>query len=656
MQFQKGQSGNPKGRPKRSAGDRLSFVGYSDYIPLDARSLKTKMEKVLAFLSDEHKIPVMKVENRYPWTTYGADNLYPEYLISLYSRSAKHNAILTGKTAFIVGGGFEWDELAPGVNPPDVAQRTRMMNSPNAQDDLQEMLRKTSADYELFGGFALAITWDRQGKYIARMKHVPFNHLRSDERNSTFYYTKNWINPQGRKTPNPETNPDYKVFPAFNIAARTGEQIYYVKQYRPGLKTYPLPDYIGSIAYIEIDQEIANFHHTNITRGFQGGFMINFYNGEPTPEQKEQIEEAFDAKLTGTDNARGYILNFNNSKDDGAEIVPLQSANMDKMFIELNKQAQEEIFTGHKITSPMLFGIKTEGQLGGRAEMQEAYELLQNTYINDRQRTQEEWYNYLVPFWGITSAKLRIKKTEPLGFQFSETALLQIMNEDEKRKKAGLPQIDKSGSNQDLARSLSAISPLVANNVLNSMTPNEIRSIVGLQPKPGGDIIAPPVTGTPNAQKMLKEADELWHFGQCGVPRSEYKVLIKTPVTSDDPAVIALAEQESLKSFKFAEKDAPKVPVIPNPNRPFEVRYSYELSPDHAGEPAILPNGRTREFCAALINLDRLYTRDEIDTISSRVGRNVWLRRGGWYTDPDTDVATPYCRHVWNQNIVVRNG
>ncbi|BCV05381.1 MAG: hypothetical protein CM15mV105_260 [uncultured marine virus] len=32
--------------------------------------------------------------------------------------------------------------------------------------------------------------------------------------------------------------------------------------------------------------------------------------------------------------------------------------------------------TGHRVTSPMLLGVKTEGQLGGRDELMQAFEII----------------------------------------------------------------------------------------------------------------------------------------------------------------------------------------------------------------------------------------------------------------------------------------
>lgn len=63
-------------------------------------------------------------------------------------------------------------------------------------------------------------------------------------------------------------------------------------------------------------------------------------------------------------------------------------------------------------------------------------------------------------------------------------------------------------------------------------------------------------------------------------------------------------------------------------------------------------DSKNRPFCAEMLRLNRLYSRQEIDEISEEVGYSVWLRRGGWYTDPNTGIPRPSCRHTWMQKVI----
>ena len=85
------------------------------------------------------------------------------------------------------------------------------------------------------------------------------------------------------------------------------------------------------------------------------------------------------------------------------------------------------------------------------------------------------------------------------------------------------------------------------------------------------------------------------------------------------------------------------------PAERYEIRYSYREIP---GIPPV--KTQSREFCSRLVGLNRIYSRDEINIISGRVNRNVWIYKGGWYNNPETKRKTPWCRHEWVQQIVIK--
>jgi hypothetical protein len=85
----------------------------------------------------------------------------------------------------------------------------------------------------------------------------------------------------------------------------------------------------------------------------------------------------------------------------------------------------------------MLFGIKTEGQLGGRSEIRDAYQIFQNTYVNERQQEHEQTFTKLMNLAGI-EGEFKIVPVEPLSFEFSEAVMSANMTRDEIREKLGL--------------------------------------------------------------------------------------------------------------------------------------------------------------------------------------------------------------------------
>jgi hypothetical protein len=77
--------------------------------------------------------------------------------------------------------------------------------------------------------------------------------------------------------------------------------------------------------------------------------------------------------------------------------------------------------------------------------------------------------------------------------------------------------------------------------------------------------------------------------------------------------------------------------------------YKYEKRPDVPGNTLI---STSRGFCVRVINNNKLYTRSDIQTMSSIFGYDVFQFAGGFYHNPETDETTPYCRHFWVEKKV----
>jgi hypothetical protein len=368
------------------------------------------------------------------YITYGAFNEYPYYLLDNYRRSSKHNAIVNGKVNYIVGGGWQPGEK---MTVEQQARYAKFFDGLSEHDDLNDITEKLVLDLELFNGFAVAVTWNKMGT-IAKMEHIPFEKIRVDK-DERMFQVADWYD-DAMVQLYPKIG-DVEKIPAFDADNRIGKQLFYYRVYAAGVKSYPLPEYMGGLAWIEADVQVANFHNNNLRNNFWGGYLINFNNGIPTPEEQGDIERQIKRKFSGTDNAGRFVVTFNDDVSKAPTLEPLTPSDMDKQFEILNKAIQSEIFISHRVVNPMLFGVKTEGQLGGRQELVEAYELFKATYVNDRVRKVERMMNYLGSFNGVEGMELI--PVEPITERLSEQALLQIMTPEELREKAGLPTLEK---------------------------------------------------------------------------------------------------------------------------------------------------------------------------------------------------------------------
>jgi len=356
---------------------------------------------------EAHKIPINIERPRDGYVTYGEDNLYPNYLIELYNRSAKHNAIVNSKITYVYGQGVE-------VQVQD-ARVQALYDSVNRWQSMNEFTYQLITDLELYNGCAIECIWNRAGTSY-EMKVLEFKNVRSNVDGSCFYYSPQWAQ---------YNTPEVIEYPAFDVSKRKGRQIFYYKVYRPGCKVYPIPNYIGCIPYIETDIEISNYHLNNIKNGFWGGKVITFIAQQPTAEEMRAISKQFKYTKAGTDNAGKFVLNFVPNKDAAPVIESLEPDDSDTKFEILNKTVLQEIFVGHQIVSPMLMGVRVEGQLGGRTELLDAYELFKNTYVNGRQQIVEKIINYHAEnITGISNA-FAIIPTEPITPAQQEVAAEQ---------------------------------------------------------------------------------------------------------------------------------------------------------------------------------------------------------------------------------------
>lgn len=361
---------------------------------------------------DQAQQPKFEEKRGKNYVEFGAKNNYSNYLIELFGESPKHGAIVKGKVNYIYGKGF--------ADVPKVA---------NVEGETwNQILKRSILDDELHGGFYLQIVYNAL-KQIAGVYHIEFQKVRVSKDMKCFYVKDDWSKSEFREQPR-----EYK---AFNPKDPTGSQILFVKQYNPKSDVYPLPSYFQGLNYIESDIQVSRHILGNAKKNFVATKLINFNNGLPGEEEQEEVERDLKNKFANPEGDR-VVIAFNPSKENSVEIVDLGQTNLTKEdFTNVNNLIQQEIFSCHQVTSPMLFGIKTEGQLGGRSEIRDAYQIFQNTYVNERQQQHEVTFNKLMKLAGIVG-EFEIVPVEPLSFEFSEAIMSANMTRDEIREKLGL--------------------------------------------------------------------------------------------------------------------------------------------------------------------------------------------------------------------------
>ena len=574
----------------------------------------------------ESKIPIFKENKAKGFLTYGEDNAYPQMLINLYNSSPKHGAIVTQKAAYIAGDKTE----IIGNNTEEIAKANDYLANINAFEDFETLKNKVAQDLELFDGFALEIIWNKAKTAIAEMYHLPFQNLRVSL-DGNFMYSEDWADRRAEMT---------KYF-AWNPATRESKQVYYFKMYRAGCGEYPTAPYQSALKYIEIDTEIANFHLNSIKSGFSAQTLIQLFKGIPTPEEMRNTVKRFKDNFSGTDNAGSLIIQFNEPNETPSVINNLAPTDFDKMFMQLNEQVQQEILMSHRVTSPMLFGIKTEGQLGGRSELIEAYEAFQTSYIEPRQQQMDRAFTSLFRY--ITPVKLVTKNKPPIGVDYVELFEKGIIDRDEARKELGMTMSVQMSANKC---SCSDQNPFGWDDDKD----------LEVFAKFGED--ASKFTAVPMQFGLgLQAAILQWLYSNKGITLDVLANNINKPVEELQAEIDMMVEEEIVRVVDGVIEVLPKgIRQLDDSNISTEIvtRYTYQKAPGISGG-RIIPT--SRDFCKRLVALNRVYTREDIDQISDVIGFDAWRRRGGWMTIKGSSPAAhvPYCRHIWQPQLFRRN-
>lgn len=571
------------------------------------------LDKLQLVFSD-NKLPTFKKVSGKGYLSFGEENKYPNTLLYLFDKSAKHNAIIDGKAKYIFGGGLK----PADENNIEAKAWAQAVNT--AGDTLDEIGKKSITDIEVFSGFAWQIIPTMGAK--PEIYHLPFDKVRSNADNSILYYKNDWS----------DSREEVKSFPAFNINA-TEPTIFYFKEYRPGQGTYPLPGYIGSINFIESDIEVSKHTLTAAKRGWRPTKMINFFNGEPTPEAKKEISKKFKEKTEGSEGDT-FLISYNNDPTKKPTIDDLGASDLVKEdFSQVDNLISQNIYAGHQITSPILFGIKTEGQLGGATELQTAYEIFKNTYVNHKQQQFEKVLNKFVAAFGLQTTFL-FEPTDPVSVagQPGATAGESQMVNDHLKNLTGRQQ-------QQLER---VIRKYEQGKLTEQAAKAMLKSSLGLSDE---DIIA--ILGLDQPAEFSAQYDEeaiAEMFEEIGEGRDAFTVVKTKPCHFTSQDNLIKEELELRESFdEEAEGVADKVRKITRKFPKLEIKYSYE---PRTGLAPIIDT--TRPFCRKLIQLDRLYSRKEIESISERVNYNVFELRGGFWGNKRS------CRHIWKSNIVIK--
>lgn len=520
--------------------------------------------------------PKIVEDKKRRWVAYGEDNNYYQYLIELYTNSSTNNAIINGVGNMIYGKGI--DALNSSQKPDEYAALKSIFHD--------KCLRKISLDLKLLGEASFQVIY-QNGK-VKQAEHFPRQTLRAEKCNKDgdiegYYYSNDWANVKPNDRP--------KRIAAFGFGNGTEPEIKIVKRYVSGYDYYCPVDYQGGLAYAELESEISDYLINDVQNGFSGTKVVNFNNGVPDRDKQYSIKNDVMQKLTG---ARGekVIIAFNNNAESKTTIddVPLDNAPAHYQY--LSDECARKLMVSHRVTSPLLLGIRDSGNgLGNNAdEIKTASLLFNNITIRPYQDLIIEAIDDILAVNSV-SLKLYFKTLQPLEFIETDNAITNEAREEETGVK-------------------------LASNKLPD-------AVADLLIDKGED----------------ENLDEWELVDERVVDYEQEEALDK---------MIGLASTGSARPNANSEQDGQV------DEKRFKVRYQYApltINKNDKGTPT-----SSREFCVKMVQAAKLYRKEDIlqmgqQAVNAGFGPDgdanydIWLYKGG-----------PNCHHYWMRKTYMAKG
>jgi len=538
------------------------------------------MDNVHILSLSAYNSPTITESKNKEFVEYGVDNNYFQYLIDRFLYSNTNHAIITGVANMIYGKGI--DATDSNRKPNEYAQMMSILK--------KDCLRKVALERKLLGMAAMQVIY-LNGK-VKSVEHFPMHTLRAEKCNDkgeieAWFYHHDWSNYRKGDV--------LKRIPAFKFGNGKEVELYVIKPYVSGYHYYTPIDYSGALPYATLEQEISDYLINDVMNGFSGTKVINFNNNIPPEEKRQEVANEVKRKLTGSKGDK-VIVSFNASAENKTTVddIPLNEAPAHYQY--LSTECFEKLIVGHRVTSPMLLGIRdTGGGLGNNAdEIETATRLFDNIVIRPYQLEIIEALDEILSVNGI-ALNLYFKTIQPLDFIDVNT-----LNAETKEEETGV-KMSKVCCSSD--------------NTLDDEVANDLIDL--------GE--------TPNENWLLIDESEV----DYDTDDAENELLNKEPKQSLLSKVYNFVSTGSARPNAKSEQDE-NIDGIR-----FITRYVYagEISAD------------SRLFCKKMTEADKIYRKEDIIRMSEQAVNKGWGPRGA-----DTYSIWLYkgggaCHHRWNKQV-----
>lgn len=304
-------------------------------------------------------LPTEKEVRGQDWYSWGDRNEFPMYLSDLVDNVPTLASIIKGTRDYVLGNEIVCDFI--GKNKKEISKIVNQM----------------ALSYLTYGCIYINVLRNHLGK-VADIKVLDARKVRTDKQNEFFWYSEDFVN-----------NKSYGrikaiKLPKFEPNAKDASSIYYFKT--DEFRTYGKPIYSSALRACEVERKIDDFQLNEISNSFSGSYIINFNNGQPTDEIREEIERNINEKFSGSENGGRIMVSFNDSTENAVTIEKIESTDFADKYNSVANRSREQIFTAFR-ACPELFGLGQNTKGFAEANYKDAFTLYDTTVIRPIQRT-----------------------------------------------------------------------------------------------------------------------------------------------------------------------------------------------------------------------------------------------------------------------------
>lgn len=375
------------------------------------------MSEILKIELSHYEQPTIIENTDDDWVLFGDKDGYYTTVIDAYTYSPTNSAIINSLSDLIYGRGLT--AVSDSRNTGGLASLKVIIPD--------EDIRKMCKDLAMFSAFAYQVIWSKDGKRISKVKHTSYNTVRAEKVDKegvirNFYLCYDWSDTEKYK---PKKIPNYDA----SEKKQADVELVVVRPYSPGNFYYNPVAYQSALPYATLEKEIAEYYLNLVTNGFMPTTMINHHNGVPDRDKRQEVKRELENKLLGK-NGSTLMVTFSDSKEKAPEIITIPITDASDQYESLTEQAKQHIITGHRITSPMLLGIKGNTGLGNNAdEIKNAFQVLDNTKIKPMQDFMINSFKKILAVNGV-ALDLFFKTVTPI--EFTDTEKITTVEDTEK--------------------------------------------------------------------------------------------------------------------------------------------------------------------------------------------------------------------------------